>query len=435
VTLPNASSATYVIGGGTSPYSATSANTSVAAVSVSGSTLTINAGTSGSTTVTVRDNAGHTIPVSVTVAPAFNFFTTAPSAVTVAVNSTATFSVGGGVPPYVATSGSPGVATASISGNTLSIKGLSNGTAPVVLRDAALTTIPITVTVSPASSLSLFTTAPATGLTVAKGTNTTFAIGGGAPPYTVTSSNTSVASVVLSGSSYTITGVANGVASLSIRDSAGTAIPVAVTVSAAQLSLNPTAVSAFLGDTVFSTISGGTAPFSVVEGFPDAADVDIGSLVNDVFVPSVTGEGNILRVVIKQVVATDIIQVRDATGNSVSFTLTATAGTNAITLAPSTLTVGEEFSGSIRLVLFGGVGITNIFSSNTDLITVPGPVTGSAAGTPVTVTKTLTEVCNTGEVTITAIDSLGAKAETLITIEDHGNNPDPCPPVAPTPTL
>jgi hypothetical protein len=84
-------------------------------------------------------------------------------------------------------------------------------------------------------------------------------------------------------------------------------------------------------------------------------------------------------------------------------------------------------------VLRGAVGTTNIFSSNPNLITVTTPVAASTSGTVVTITKTVGEVCTTGQVTITAIDSNGSKAESLITIEDHGNNPDPCPPVAPTP--
>jgi hypothetical protein len=94
------------------------------------------------------------------------------------------------------------------------------------------------------------------------------------------------------------------------------------------------------------------------------------------------------------------------------------------------LTIGEEFHGDIQLVLRGAVGTTSIFSSNPDLIGVTTPVTGSAA-TVVTVTKTIKQVCTTGAVTITAVDSNGATAVSLITVEDHGSNPSPCPAIVP----
>lgn len=425
VTLPNGTAATYAFGGGTGPYTATSSNTNVATVSLDATGMTITGGATGATTVTVRDNAGHVVPVAVTVSPVTSFFTSAPSAITVGAGSGATYNVGGGVFPYTAASSNTAVATASISGNTLNINGLAIGTASVVLRDNANATITVSVTVKGASTLDLFTTAPS-AVTIAKGTTTSYSIGGGTSPYTVTSSNTSVVTVSQSGSSYSITGVANGAGSVVIRDTAGASVTVAVSVSAAQMSLNPTASSAFVGDTVYSTISGGVAPFRTLNGFPDAADVDVGTLsASGIFTSD--PNGNVLRVKAKQAVTSDVISVIDINGNSASYTLTATTGTNAISLAPSSLTIDERFAGPIRLVLYGGVGTTNLFSSDTTLITVTSPVVGSAAGTPVTITKTPAQVCATGTVTITAIDSTGAKAVSLVTVEDHGSNPTPCP--------
>lgn len=425
VTLTNGAVATYAIGGGTGPYTATSANTNVAAVSLSPTALTIAGGVSGATNVSLRDSAGHSVSVAVTVSPATTFFTTAPTAVTVGIGTSATYAVGGGVIPYTGTSNNTAVATSSVDGNTLTVSGIAVGTASVVLRDSTNTLITVGVTVKGSSTLDLFTTAPA-AVTISKGTTTNYSIGGGSAPYTVTSSNTSVVTVSSSGSGFSVTGVANGAANVVIRDSAGVAVTLAVTVSAAQMSLNPSAVSAFIGDTVYSTISGGSPAYRTVSGFPAAADTDIGTLdAAGTFTPNTSG--NVLRVRVKQAVGSDIISVIDSNGNSANFTLTATAGTNGISLAPSSLTIGEEFSGPIRLVLYGGVGTTNLFSSDTTLITVPGPVVGSTAGTPVTVTKTGRQVCSTGVVTITAIDSTGAKAVSLITVEDHGNNPTPCP--------
>jgi hypothetical protein len=429
VTLPNGTAALYAVGGGTGPYTATSSNTGVATVSLDASGLTIRGGASGSTTVTVRDNAGHSVPVAVTVSPVTSFFTTAPSAVTVGVGSGATYTVGGGVFPYTAASSNSTVATASISGTTLSINGVAVGAASVVLRDSANTIITVAVTVKGASTLDLFTTAPS-AVTIAKGTTTSYSIGGGTSPYSATSSDNSIATVIQSGSGYSITGVANGAGSVVIRDTAGASVTVTVSVSATQMSLNPTTVDAFIGDTVYSALSGGAGPYSIVEGFPDAADVDLGTLSGNTFTPNASG--NILRVAVKKAVNADVIVIKDSSGNSAIFTLNATAGTSGISLAPDALSIGEEYSGPITLLVKGGVGTVNLFSSNPSLITVGSSVTGSGFGsTAVTVTKTTGEVCTTGEVTITAIDSTGAKATSLITVEDHGNNPAPCPRVVP----
>ena len=432
LTLTMGSAQTFVVGGGKGPYTATSNNNAVAVSSLTDTSLTVGAVSPGSATVTLRDAAGAQTSVVVTVRPNRALFTTAPTAVTIPVgNSSAqTYQIGGGVGPYVVGNSNPGVLSASLSGTTLTLTGLATGSANLVILDSVGSSIGIAVTVPSAATLNLFTTAPP-AVTTSKGTATTYSIGGGVSPYTVTSSNTGVVSVTQGAGSFTITGVANGTASIVIRDSAGNTVTVGVTVSAAQMSVNPTQVNAYIGDTVYSTISGGTAPYSIVEGFPEAADVDIGNLSGTTFTPN--SSGNVLRIVVKQVVASDIILVRDATGNAVSFTLTATAGTNIISLAPSTLTIGEEFVGDIELVLRGAVGTTNIFSSNPDMIRVTTPVTATVPTTRVKITKTAQQICATGEVTISAIDSTGSKAVSVITVEDHGGNPDPCPPVVPTP--
>ena len=63
------------ISGGTSPYSASSSNTSVATVSVSGSTLSVTGVSAGSATVTVNDSGSDSSTVSVTVYEPFTTYT------------------------------------------------------------------------------------------------------------------------------------------------------------------------------------------------------------------------------------------------------------------------------------------------------------------------------------------------------------------------
>ena len=430
LTLTLGSAQTFNVGGGKGPYTATSNNNAVAVSSLTDNTLTLGAVTPGTAAVTLRDAAGATTSIAITVQPARTLFTTAPSAVVVTLGNTTaqTYQIGGGVGPYVIGNSNPNVVSATLTGTNLTLTGLAVGAANLAILDSAGSSVNLAVTVAPASSLDLFTTAPA-AVTIAKGVPTPYSIGGGQPPYSVNSSNLNVATVSQSGSTFTITGVANGAASVVVRDGIGKIVTIAVTVGDAQMSLNPTTVNAFIGDIVYSALTGGTGPYSIVEGFPDAADVDIGTLSGTTFIPNASG--NILRVAVKQAVSADIIVIKDSTGNSAIFTLSATAGTNGISLAPNALAIGEEYFGPITLLLKGGVGTVNLFSSNPNLITVGPPVTGSGSGnTTVIVNKTTRQVCTTGEVTITAIDSTGAKATSLITVEDHGNNPDPCPPVA-----
>jgi hypothetical protein len=426
ITVAMGASPSYTVGGGTSPYTATSSNTAVAVVSVTGTTLTVQGVVAGGASILIRDSAGATVNVAVTVPPANTvpLFTSAPSSITVAMGSSQSYTVGGGTNPYTATSSNTSVATVSVSGTTLTVQGVGAGNASILIRDSAGASVNVAVTVPPLNNLPLFTSA-APSVTIAVNSAAAYTVGGGTAPYTASSSNNSVATVSLFGANLAVSGVFAGNAAVVIRDSAGGTVNIAVTVSAAQMTVNPVTFNAFIGDTLYSTISGGTAPYSLVNGFPDAADADVGTLSGTVFTPN--SSGNILRVRVKQAVGNDSITVRDSLGASASVSLTATAGTNQISLSPSALTI-SELNGPypVTLTLYGGVGTVNLFSSDPSLLTVLSPVTGSATGTPVTVTKTANCVTSDASVTITAIDSLGSRAASVFTIKDSLSGP-PCP--------
>lgn len=417
LTLGVGSSQDFSISGGRAPYTAVTNNAGVAVGGVNGTSLTLGGVSAGSAEITVRDAAGASSTVSVTVNTR-PLFTTAPASITVASGSSPIYSIGGGIAPYTATSSNASVATASVSGSSLSITGVALGAASVVVRDSVGGVVTLAVTVPSASSLPLFTTAPAS-VTLAVGTSTTYTIGGGSGPYTATSSNTSAVTTSLSGTALTLRSVANGAAIVLVRDAAGATVSIAATVNATQMGLNPTTVNAFIGDIVYTAISGGTPPYNVVQGFPDAAEATIGTLAGNTFTPNVNGD--ILRVVVKQTVASGILVVRDANGNSANFTLTASAGTNQISLSPSALTISEQGTFTITPILYGAFGTVNLFSSDPTLITVTTPVSGTASGTPVTIVKQNSCVSIDTDVTITAIDGTGAKATSVITIRDNPN--------------
>lgn len=121
-------------------------------------------------------------------------YTTATNKVTMTAGTASTYNVGGGRAPYTAISGNTGVATAMISGSTLTISSLAAGTASVVIVDAVGKTIEITATViaqgNAGAPLSLVPGALTIGDCT---TNIPFVFTGGVAPYTVfTSDNFSV---------------------------------------------------------------------------------------------------------------------------------------------------------------------------------------------------------------------------------------------------
>ncbi len=418
------SSRDFTVSGGTLPYSATSSDLSVAASAVVGNVVTVGAIGPGTAQIVIRDATGTVLNSSLTVTVP-TLFTTAPSSVTLAIGSAGaqTYTIGGGAPPYRATSTNRNVVDFTSSGSTLVITGISVGSATVTVFDNLGKSVAIPVTVVAGATAAFFTTAPA-AITAAIGSTSTFAVGGGTAPYlTPASTNASVATASLSGNTLTINALSAGTATIQLRDSSGAILTIAVTVSASQITLNPTTVNALIGDTLYSTISGGMGPYTLVESFPSAADVDTGFLSTaGVFTPNTSG--NVLRIVVKQAVGSGGIVVRDAGGNQATFTLTAMAGTVATALSPSALSVSELGPYTVNLTLYGAVGTVNLFSTDTALLTVPGSVVGSSSGTTVTVTKTATCVVSATEVTITAIDSQGSTATSVFTIKD---SVQPCP--------
>ena len=215
-------------------YSATASNVSKATVSVSGSTLTITGVATGWTTITVNatdaSNAGtqQSFYVSVVSNRSPISVGTIPNQ-TVRVDGTAAtvdlssyFSDPDGNPlTYSATSSNTSKATVSVSGSTLTITPVAAGSATITVR--------ATDPSNASRSRSFYTTVLASNTVKRVGTipNQTLSMSGTSTAtvdvssyftgpvddtltYSATSSNTSKATVSLSGSTLTITGVAAG---------------------------------------------------------------------------------------------------------------------------------------------------------------------------------------------------------------------------------
>jgi hypothetical protein len=416
VTIGIAEQAVYDIGGGTGPYTVTSSNSNFVTATISSSTkVQIEGVAVGTATVLVRDKLGASVPIVVTVpaAPTIPLFTTAPSTgITVVISGIATHTIGGGSGGYTATSNNLGVATVSLNTttNVITVTGVATGSAIIVVRDSAGTTVNIPVTVPAAGSVALFTTAPA-NLTVPLNTTRTFSVGGGAGTgnYNATSSNTSIVNASVSGSTLTIGAVSSGTADVFVGDSIGsTPVKVVVTVSAAPLAVNPSAATALVGDTLISTISGGKAPYTAV-------------VSNTLVATAAITNTTTLTINVMQPGTNIPIVIFDANGASTSFQLTSTAAGTQIQLSPSALTISEQSTGNFTLSVLGAVGAVNAFSSDTALLQIVSTSTTSVVvGTGSNGSRCIVPAVpgDTLAVTITAIDSTGAVAVSTVSIKD-----------------
>lgn len=391
----------FSLAGGRSPYSAVSNNAAIAVAGVSENKLALGAVTPGNAQITIRDSAGATSTVDITVT-AQRLFTTAPGSITIApgAGGAQTYKVGGAA-PQTATSSNVNVVTASLSGENLVVTGVTAGSAEIVVRDNFGATISIPVVVTAASNLPLFTTATPS-VTISVASPATYTVGGGATPYVATSSNTNVATVAMSAGSLTITGVSAGSAVVQVRDASGSVLSIAVTIGGGTLTVNPSAATALIGDVLLAKITGGRAPYTAVVTNTSVADAFVSA-------------NGTLQVNVKQQAASVPVLITDADGLSTTFTITSSPGQSAILLSPTALTVTELTNESIVLQVYGATGAITAFSSDTSLLSA------FASGNTVTVsTGSRGNRCVSGDaqVTISVVDSKSALATSVITIKN-----------------
>lgn len=269
------SKVTFTVTGGTPPFSWTSSNPSVAAVTGSGTgsqngVLTLSSG--GSFTVTARDITG----ASASVGPIAALdgsqvaMSVSPAATSLTNGQSAQLNVTGGTSPFQWTSSALGVA--SVSQNGL-VTAVGAGNATITLRDGLNKSALASVNVRAASTgggTGGVVTPPVGGggtggLTTdvrnfvlgAQGTRS-LAVSGGTPPYTWSSTSPSVATVTNQG---TVTAGFNaGSAFINVRDAGTASASVAVEVRVVQI--GALAVSVRTGASLQLSAVGGKAPFT-----------------------------------------------------------------------------------------------------------------------------------------------------------------------------
>ena len=383
----------YLISGGALPYLTSSSNTSVVTVAVTGgSTLSVTAGANaGTAQVLVIDAAGTQVSITVTVGTAgtLALFTSAPSAVTMSSGAApASFTVGGGTPPYAASSSNVGVAIATLNGSTLTVSSVAVGSATVSVVDALGAKVEIAVTVgSSTPTTALRTDAPGT-LTLAAGNVRTYTVAGGQAPYAANSADENVATARINGSTLTITGVATGATQILLLDAVGNQVLIGVTTT------GTTASALFLATPTTVTVSPGAAPasFAIGGGTPPYTARSSNAAVTSAAVVgsslNITGVG----------LGSATVTVFDSVGAQASVLVTVSSSTG-VALAVSPSGASGSVGDVLTFVLHGGSPGYTLTSNNTNIAALSVASLG-ASGASFTVT-----LKNVGDAIVTVRDA------------------------------
>ena len=151
-----------------------------------------------------------------------------PEKVEVASGKTATVAIEGGIAPFVAISTDSKVATASVSGSTITVTGVKNGNALIKVTDKNKFTGRFAVTVkdTPANTLSVDKTSVNVGVKKIE----TVTVNNGIAPYTATSRDTKIVTVSVEGNKISISGVKTGKTTVTITDKAKNSVTINVAV-------------------------------------------------------------------------------------------------------------------------------------------------------------------------------------------------------------
>lgn len=419
------------ITGGTRPYTVESSNRLVALASISDNILSVAAvrGDLTPVTVTVTDarNAKANVQVLVTNSPQQGNFSLSERVFSISPGSQKSITIIGGTGPFTAASLSPLTAGVSVNGNVVSVSGLSEGAnAEIKIFDTKGVTQSVFVTVaapmpSP-SGLALFSNMP-DNLSLRPLNSVTFTLGGGTPPYTLSSSNPAVLSGEVRGAALILKPGAAGNAMLTVSDSGNGRISqrVFVQTTAAPLALSATSVSAQVASTASVGISGGMPPYTALSNATNLA----GS--------GVVVSGDQLLLTGQFAGGPGLVTVKDSEGATARLDFFATSiSSPTLVASPSALTISELLTSSpsgvpqptvIPIRLLGGKPPYRVFTS------FPRLLRGTVDDATNTLTiSTLSDsggvyapcVAEDTVVAITVIDSNSGSAEVAVTIRDNG---------------
>jgi hypothetical protein len=190
--------------------------------------------------------------------------------------------------------------------------------------------------------------------------------------------------------------------------------------SSATLDVSPNGATANVGDSVNFRVSGGAPGYTLTVNNPSIATVAPGTVASN---------GGTFTATLRNVGITTVAVV-DGLGQTRTFTLTVNEASALLRLSPARLTVSESLLDPIALTIHGGTGPYRAYTSDQEKSSVS--ITGSilTIGLGTTGTRCFPAVYPdqhaTYDVTLTVLDSVGASATSVMSIQD--NMPGPvCP--------
>jgi hypothetical protein len=215
--------------------------------------------------------------------------------------------------------------------------------------------------------------------------------------------------------------VSAGTATVQVFDAAGTAVSISVTVTEVQpgtLLTQPAAATGNVGDSLVFLVSGGSPAYTITVSNTSIATVS----------PATVGASGGSFMLTLHNVGTTVATITDAAGRVTTVPITVEQISTVLRLSPSALLIGENNVESIPLNIYGGTGPYRVFTSDQRLtsVTVNGSILTVGLGS--TGTRCINPVTDSGtyipngtfDVTLTAVDSLGASATSILTIKDNG---------------
>lgn len=271
--LTSGASTELLLSGGSGQFEFAVDNSAVAIASISSNKLTITGGTTaGTTKIIIRDKADAarsvTLDIKVSASGEAVLIASQPR-VTVQSGAYTDVLISGGSGQFVSAVNNSAVATASLSGNKLTITGGSvTGSATVTVRDQADTSRQVIIDVTVTSA-----TAPVAPMTALPNTATgavqetlNFMLQNGTAPFSVLVSNPAIATVTVNGNNLVASLRGAGAATLVVTDSRGQTTNIPITSNQAQSASLRFSPSAFeVGEDSLApitlTVFGGSPPY------------------------------------------------------------------------------------------------------------------------------------------------------------------------------
>lgn len=301
-TVPLGQSLNVSVSGGnsTSYYVSNNSSPTVVSVNLSGSNLALTGNNAGTSTLTICSSSGSCGTLTVTVNYVANggTFQLSQNTLSLLVGQVLSVTASGGTAPYSLTNGSTSYYQASLSGNIVSVSGLSagSGNLTVCSNGGACGQLYVVVNASGNGSTLTFSQ---NSLSLTPGAVTAVTMTGSGGYYVTSSSNSAAASVQISGNTAVVSALAAGSTNISICQSGGQCAILAVTVTAGTSTTNipqfsQTNPNLSGGQTITETVSGGSSANYYVQSNTNPSVVNLSLNGNQLTVTGLSSGSSII---------------------------------------------------------------------------------------------------------------------------------------------